>query len=69
MNTSRETRATAWRKSSYSNGGDNSCVEVADGFPEVLPVRDSKDPDGPVLIFTHEVWGAFIGGLKGSSRV
>ncbi|KAA6220889.1 DUF397 domain-containing protein [Streptomyces albofaciens JCM 4342] len=60
--------AVQWRKSSHSNGGDGNCVEVADGFPEVVPVRDSKDPDGPVLIFTHEVWGAFVGGLKGSSR-
>jgi hypothetical protein len=32
-----------WRKSSYSGGGEN-CVELADSA-----VRDSKDPDGPVL--------------------
>ena len=32
-----------WRKSSYSSGGEN-CVELADSA-----VRDSKDPDGPVL--------------------
>ncbi|MEN2420364.1 DUF397 domain-containing protein [Streptomyces rimosus] len=65
MNTSCDPQAAGWRKSSYSNGGDNSCVEVADGFTGILPVRDSKAPDGPVLIFTHEAWGAFIGGLKG----
>ncbi|MEU2793280.1 DUF397 domain-containing protein [Streptomyces sp. NPDC007100] len=66
MNAGRDVHAAVWRKSSHSNGGDNTCVEVADGFPGVLPVRDSKDPGGPVLIFTHEAWGAFIGGLTQS---
>ncbi|MBC7271267.1 MAG: DUF397 domain-containing protein, partial [Streptomyces sp.] len=34
----------AWRKSSYSDGGDNNCLEVADGHPGIVPVRDSKAP-------------------------
>ncbi|WP_344586367.1 DUF397 domain-containing protein [Actinomadura vinacea] len=40
-----------WRKSSRSasNGGD--CVELA-GLPGVVAVRDTKDPEGPVLIVT-----------------
>lgn len=33
-----------WHKSSYSDGGDNNCVEVADGCPGLVPVRDSKVP-------------------------
>lgn len=39
-----------WRKSrkSQDNGG---CVEVAD-LREYVAVRDSKDPNGPVLVFT-----------------
>ncbi|MFD5316079.1 DUF397 domain-containing protein [Streptomyces sp. NPDC127098] len=40
----------AWRRSSYSNQDGGNCVEVADGFPGVLPIRDSKRPDGPVLV-------------------
>ncbi|WP_030987927.1 DUF397 domain-containing protein [Streptomyces sp. NRRL S-1813] len=51
----------AWRKSSYSDGGDNNCVEIADGFPGVVPVRDSKYPSGAVLLFPAAAWSAFIG--------
>ena len=50
----------AWRKSSHSNGDGGDCVEVADGLPGVVPVRDSKDPDGPALVFTRDAWRAFI---------
>ncbi|MBV2156799.1 DUF397 domain-containing protein [Kitasatospora sp. SUK 42] len=48
-----------WRKSGYSNNGGN-CVEVAPGFPGVMPVRDSKDPNGPALVFPVEAWGSFV---------
>ncbi|MEV4227622.1 DUF397 domain-containing protein [Streptomyces bobili] len=50
----------AWRKSSYSDGGDNNCIEVADGYPGLVPVRDSKVPDGGVLVFGVASWGAFV---------
>ncbi|MEU3569254.1 DUF397 domain-containing protein [Kitasatospora sp. NPDC036755] len=49
----------SWSKSSYSNNGGN-CIEVAPGFPDVMPVRDSKDPHGPALIFAAEAWKSFI---------
>ncbi|OLT38025.1 DUF397 domain-containing protein [Actinomadura sp. CNU-125] len=41
-----------WRKSSRSgeNGGD--CVEMA-GLPGTVAIRDSKDPEGPVLLLTR----------------
>ncbi|MGH3313955.1 MAG: DUF397 domain-containing protein [Streptomyces sp.] len=55
---------TAWRKSSYSNGDGGSCVEVADGFEGVVPVRDSKVLDGSVLIIPAGGWGAFVGAVK-----
>ncbi|MFD4398050.1 DUF397 domain-containing protein [Kitasatospora sp. NPDC058478] len=55
-----ELDAASWRKSSYSgtNGGD--CIEVAPGFPDLVPVRDSKDPDGPTLVFPAAAWQAFV---------
>ncbi|WP_432746622.1 DUF397 domain-containing protein [Streptomyces sp. JH002] len=37
----------AWRASSYSISNGGQCLEVADGFPGVAPVRDSKSPSGP----------------------
>ncbi|TDC73104.1 DUF397 domain-containing protein [Streptomyces hainanensis] len=49
-----------WRKSSYSNGGDSNCVEVADGFAGVVPVRDSKAPEGPALVVPAGAWSAFV---------
>ncbi|GAA0901935.1 MULTISPECIES: DUF397 domain-containing protein [Streptomyces violaceusniger group] len=54
----------AWCKSSYSNGDGGECVEVADNLPGLVPVRDSKDPDGPALLFPTESWGVFIASLK-----
>ena len=51
----------AWRKSSHSASGE--CAEVGqDGA--VVGVRDSKDPDGPVLAFPGEAWAAFLEGLR-----
>ncbi|MBG0819409.1 DUF397 domain-containing protein [Planomonospora sp. ID91781] len=52
-----------WRKSSYSTDGGN-CVEVADNLSGVVAVRDSKDPGGPVLLFSPDQWRSFIGGIK-----
>jgi len=54
-----------WRKSSYSNQEGGDCVEVAaDGSPDFVPVRDSKDPQGPALAFAAASWAAFVGELK-----
>ncbi|GGK64374.1 hypothetical protein Sme01_25660 [Sphaerisporangium melleum] len=67
----------SWRKSSFSEGA-NGCVELAiaeavEGTPlwhreedgKLCLVRDSKNPQGPVLAFRPSAWGAFIGGIKG----
>ncbi|MEU8737709.1 DUF397 domain-containing protein [Streptomyces halstedii] len=56
--------AAAWRRSSYSNTQGGDCVEVADGFPGVLPVRDSKRPQGPALVFGAPAWSAFVNEVK-----
>lgn len=56
-------RAT-WRKSVRSGGNGGSCVEVAALSHGRVGVRDSKDQNGPVLIFTPAEWEAFIGGVK-----
>ncbi len=46
-----------WRKSSYSDGGDNNCIEVADGYPRrLVPVRDSKVSTGPALFIAAPAW-------------
>ncbi|AKA02987.1 regulatory protein [Streptomyces noursei ZPM] len=57
--------AARWRKSTYSNGGDGNCVEVSDSFPSMVPVRDSKDPHGPALMFSADGWSSFVTAVKG----
>lgn len=52
-----------WIKSSHS-AGNGACVEVRTSSHDEVLVRDSKDPDGPVLTFTRAEWTAFILGAK-----
>ncbi|MGW1074941.1 DUF397 domain-containing protein [Streptomyces sp. NPDC002537] len=52
-----------WRKSSYS-GLENDCVEVADGYPGIVPVRDSKAPCGPTIVLGSGAWTEFVDGVK-----
>ncbi|MEU5492582.1 DUF397 domain-containing protein [Streptomyces griseofuscus] len=56
--------AAIWRKSTYSNESGGNCLEVRDNVPGVVPVRDSKVPDGPALLLTATAWAPFIGSLK-----
>ena len=51
-----------WIKSSLSFSNGN-CVEVA-ALPGGVGVRNSRDPDGPVLRFTPAEWRAFLGGAR-----
>jgi Domain of unknown function (DUF397) len=62
MDTETLSRAV-WRKSTRS-GGNGSCVEVASNLPDVIAVRDSKDPGGPSLVFNRNDWRAFIAGAQ-----
>ncbi|MFF4607970.1 DUF397 domain-containing protein [Streptomyces sp. NPDC001339] len=54
----------AWVKSSYSDGGQQ-CVEVAVNLPGLVPVRDSKTPEGPALIFPLAAFAEFINAAAG----
>ncbi|MGW4892312.1 DUF397 domain-containing protein [Kitasatospora sp. NPDC004240] len=53
-----------WRKSSYSGNNGGECVEVALGSTGLVPVRDSKDPGGPVLTFPAPAWRAFVAAVQ-----
>lgn len=52
--------AVTWRRSSYSNSSGGDCLEVAVGLPGLVPVRDSKRPDGPALIVHAAAWASFV---------
>ena len=55
-----------WFKSSYSNNG-GQCIEVAANLipaRDLVPVRDSKDPQGPALTFAADAFAAFVQAVK-----
>ncbi|MFE4828301.1 DUF397 domain-containing protein [Streptomyces sp. NPDC056672] len=56
--------AASWHKSSYSGASGGNCLEVADGLTGIVPVRDSKNPAGPVLTFRATAWSAFVTRVK-----
>ncbi|MFJ7627290.1 DUF397 domain-containing protein [Streptomyces sp. NPDC097595] len=59
-----ELSSARWRRSSYSNANGGECVEIADNFPGLVPVRDSKNPTGPALLVNSAAWGTFVSSLK-----
>jgi hypothetical protein len=65
MNPTVDLSAAIWVKSSYSNGDGGQCVEWAPGaVVGLVPVRDSKDPEGPALIFSSVAWSAFVDAVR-----
>ncbi|MCF2129906.1 DUF397 domain-containing protein [Strepomyces sp. STD 3.1] len=65
MDTAPSQRNSQWRKSSYSGNTGGDCVEVADNCPTgAVPVRDSKNPTGPVVTVGAPAWRSFIAGLR-----
>ncbi|GAA3853419.1 DUF397 domain-containing protein [Streptomyces sedi] len=48
-----------WRTSSNSSGNGGACVEIRDGVPGAVPVRDSKDKRD-VVTFGAGAWSAFV---------
>jgi hypothetical protein len=53
----------AWAKSSHSTPNGGNCVQ-ARRITNAVQVRDSKNPDGPVLTFTPAEWQAFTAAIK-----
>ncbi|TYB69689.1 DUF397 domain-containing protein [Nonomuraea sp. PA05] len=51
-----------WRRSSFCNGA-TACVEVAE-VEGLVALRDSKEPDGPVLLYSRLEWEAFLAGVR-----
>ncbi|MEV4866943.1 DUF397 domain-containing protein [Streptomyces ossamyceticus] len=60
----RDLSAATWHKSSYSEGSGGNCLEVATVPLPLVPVRDSKTPLGPALVFRAEAWSLFVEDLK-----
>lgn len=54
----------AWRKSSYSSTNGGNCLEVGAGIASIVPVRDSKAPHGPAILFASAVWASFVTEVK-----
>ncbi|MFG2403125.1 DUF397 domain-containing protein [Streptomyces brevispora] len=55
-----------WFKSSFSENG-GQCIEVATNLVAprgVVPVRDSKNPVGPVLNVAAGSFASFVAGVK-----
>jgi hypothetical protein len=53
-----------WRKSSYSGGNGGNCLEIASLPDDSRAVRDSKDPEGPKLVFAPATWRTFTTAVK-----
>lgn len=60
--TDTERAGLAWVKAQYS-GHNGQCVEIASAAGNVA-VRDSKDPDGPILVYTPSEFKAFLHGAR-----
>ena len=59
--------SVSWRKSSYSNA-DGNCVEVAH-LPSSVVVRNSREPDGLVQLYSIVAWTSFVQCVKSDDLV
>ncbi|MFI8198582.1 DUF397 domain-containing protein [Streptomyces sp. NPDC085942] len=61
-----ESTTQQWVKSSYSGNG-GTCVEWAPrtaSLTGIVPVRDSKNPNGPALTVAAAAFTSFVTGVK-----
>jgi len=59
-----EIQGVAWIRSAYSNATGGNCVEVAALPDGGAALRNSRDPQGPALVYTREEITAFVAGAK-----
>jgi Domain of unknown function (DUF397) len=57
-----ERASLTWVKAQYS-GSNGQCVEIASA-PGKIAIRDSKDPDGPILVYTPGEFRTFLHGAR-----
>lgn len=55
--------AAVWRRASKCDNSSGNCLEIAD-LNGATAIRDSKDPDGAVLVYTAGEWAAFLDAAK-----
>ena len=59
-----ELSGAVWRKSSYSGSSGGQCVEVARNLPNIVAVRDSKNPESGALAVTPAAWQALLACIR-----
>jgi hypothetical protein len=57
-----ERRNLSWQKA-QSSTVNGQCVEIA-SIANKIAMRDSKDPDGPILVYTSAEFSAFLEGAR-----
>jgi hypothetical protein len=57
-----ERASLTWLKAQLS-GANGQCVEIASTADKVA-IRDSKDPGGPILVYTFAEFKAFLHGAR-----
>lgn len=55
-----------WVKSSHSEPNGGNCIQARHPSTGQVQVRDSKDPDGPILTFTPDDWTTFTAHIRTS---
>ncbi|WP_078970734.1 DUF397 domain-containing protein [Streptomyces chattanoogensis] len=66
MSPDRELTSAVWIKSSYSSSSGGECVEFSRSLAVsgLVPIRDSKNPYGPVLAISTGAWSSFVSAVK-----
>ncbi|MFE2294267.1 DUF397 domain-containing protein [Streptomyces sp. NPDC059452] len=65
-----DTRTHEWVKSTYSGGDGGQCLEwapAAAAVTGIVPVRDSKAPEGPSLAVSGAAWTGLVEFAKAAS--